>query len=68
MDLHEAFVAQRDEIKSQVLNAAENMSLHTTLKVLDNGALILRQPNAAVTLTPSQAKELMARIAADVRA
>lgn len=68
MTLAEAFEANREAIAAQVLQAQELMSLHTTLRITDNGAVILQQPNAAVALTPSQAKELMLRIRAAVLA
>lgn len=46
------------------LEESEAMSLHTTIRLLDNGAVILRQPASAVTLTPSQTRCLAALIGA----
>lgn len=66
MDLHDAYEAYRNEIRAQVLSASEQMSLHTEIKRLTSGALIITQPASAVALTPSQVSELMAAIGRQV--
>jgi hypothetical protein len=77
VNLLEAFEANRLDLANQVQAAAdaiaatENMSLHTTVQFLDNGAVKLTQitgvaSQGIVTLTRSQALELMDRIAAGV--
>jgi hypothetical protein len=43
------------------------MSLHTEIKQLPSGALIITQPASAVALTPTQVRDLMARIGTQVR-
>jgi hypothetical protein len=67
MDLHETYETYRAEICNQVLTASEQMSLHTEVKRLTSGALIITQPACAVALTPSQVEELMAVIGQQVR-
>lgn len=79
MNLGDAFQDKRQELARLVTEAAERreltasepLSLLTTVQVRDNGSLTLRQIAApaltgVVTLTRSQAIELMERIAADV--
>ena len=68
MDLHQAYEAHRLEISAQVLNASECMSLRTEIKHLPSGALIITQPACVVALTPTQVKDLMTRIGAQVQA
>jgi hypothetical protein len=74
MNLLEAFEASRIEIGRQVNAAAESLpadellSLKTELTRRPNGSLTLRQPGGTVTLTASQVRYLMERIAAGVEA
>lgn len=67
MDLHDVYITHRAEIAAQVLQASEAMSLHTEIKQLPSGALIITQPSSAVALTPTQVRDLMARIGTQVR-
>lgn len=66
MDLHEVYLNHRCEIATQVLKASEAMSLHTEIKRMPSGALIITQPECAVALTPTQVKALMTLIGAQV--
>ena len=74
MDLHETYLAHRAEIAAQVTAAAERepilaterLSLATTIQVRDNGSVTIRQPGGSITLTQSQAADLMNRIAVAV--
>lgn len=74
-NLIDAFEAHRVEIARQVNDVAERASLPaseltgslaTCMRVRANGSLSIYQPGATVTLTRSQALELMDRIAAGV--
>jgi hypothetical protein len=67
MDLHETYLTHRAEIAAQVLQASEAMSLHTEIKQLPSGALIITQPASAVALPPTQVRDLMARISTEAR-
>ena len=66
MDFHESYLTHRAEIAAQVLQASEAMSLHTEIKQLPSGALIITQPASAIALTPTQVRDLMARIGTQV--
>jgi hypothetical protein len=66
MDLHETYLTHRAEIAAQVHEASEAMSQHTEIKQLPSGALIITQPASAVALTPTQVRDLMARIGTQV--
>ena len=66
MDLHETDLTHRADIAAQVRQASEVMSLHTEIKQLPSGALIITQPASAVALTPTQVKDLMSLIGAQV--
>lgn len=76
INLLEAFEASRADIAAQVNHAAETvcleggegLSLATCVRVRDNGSVSLCQLGQVVTLTRSQAVELMERIKAEVLA
>ena len=68
MSLQDAFETHRADIKTQVLKASEFVSIHTEIKRLASGALIITQPLSGVALTPSQVADLMAQIGAQVTA
>ena len=74
MDMAQAFELNRSAIAAQVrvaaerqpVEASEDLSLATAINIRDNGSVSLYQPGATVTLTRSQAIEVMNRIAAMV--
>lgn len=73
MDLHETYLAHRDAIAAGVrkaeqvpLIATEMLSVPATAEFRDNGNLTVRQGRSSITLTPSQAIDLMNRIAVAV--
>ena len=74
MNMREAFDRNQAEIAQRVSEAAERidlpskagLSLATWMRVRDNHSVSIYQPAGMVTLDPSQAVELMNRIAVDV--
>lgn len=71
LDMREAFEKNQAEIARRVVDASECIdlpasevtgSIATHMRVRDNGSISIYQPAGMVTLTQSQAVELMDRI------